>query len=107
MLLEAGADISPQAGVSIVLMPSGCRIIEQLGMYEDISALTEPILRTRNSLIMETSVRVYRPGLIERRCGYSNCFLTRRNLQKVLYDHLPDKSKVKTSKRVSRIEHSE
>jgi 2-polyprenyl-6-methoxyphenol hydroxylase-like FAD-dependent oxidoreductase len=108
IVLEAAADISPQAGASIVLMPSGCRIIDQLGMYEDISALTEPVLRTRNftddgNLVLES----VGPVLIERRHGYSNCFLTRRDLLKVLHDHVLDKSMVKTSKRVSKIEHSE
>jgi len=37
--------------------------------------------------------------------GYPLAFLQRRDLLKVLYDHLPDKSKVICSKRVSKVEH--
>jgi len=46
LLLEARADIAPQVGASIGLGPNGSRILDQLGCYNDIMALTVPIAYT-------------------------------------------------------------
>ena len=35
-LLEARDTISPQLGASIVIMPNGARILDQLGIFEDM-----------------------------------------------------------------------
>jgi FAD dependent monooxygenase len=35
-LLEARDTISPQLGASIVIMPNGARILDQLGVFEDM-----------------------------------------------------------------------
>ncbi len=39
--------------------------------------------------------------------GYPGSFLQRRDLLKVLYDHIPDKSKVHISKRVTKVDHED
>jgi hypothetical protein len=36
ILLEARDTISPQLGASIVIMPNGARILDQLGVYEEM-----------------------------------------------------------------------
>ena len=46
LLLEARAEIAPQIGASIGLGPNGSRILDQLGCYDDIMALTDPIAST-------------------------------------------------------------
>jgi 2-polyprenyl-6-methoxyphenol hydroxylase-like FAD-dependent oxidoreductase len=38
--------------------------------------------------------------------GYPLAFLQRRDLLKVLSDRIPDESKIQTSKRVSKVDHS-
>lgn len=43
VLLEARNEIAPQVGQSIGLGPNGSRILDQLGCYDDIMALTDPI----------------------------------------------------------------
>lgn len=43
-LLEARGDLAPQVGASIVLLPNGLRIMDQLGCYEDIAVAMEPLL---------------------------------------------------------------
>lgn len=36
VLLEARDTISPQFGASIVIMPNGARIMDQMGLYEEL-----------------------------------------------------------------------
>jgi 2-polyprenyl-6-methoxyphenol hydroxylase-like FAD-dependent oxidoreductase len=43
ILLEAYPDIAPQVGASIGLLPHGTRVLDQLGMYEDIRKLVSPL----------------------------------------------------------------
>lgn len=43
VLLEAYPELAPQVGASIALMPNGSRILDQLGLYEDIQNLNSGI----------------------------------------------------------------
>jgi 2-polyprenyl-6-methoxyphenol hydroxylase-like FAD-dependent oxidoreductase len=43
ILLEARDEIAPQVGASIGILAQGGRILDQLGMYDDIFKLIEPI----------------------------------------------------------------
>jgi 2-polyprenyl-6-methoxyphenol hydroxylase-like FAD-dependent oxidoreductase len=43
VLLEKHAAIAPQLGASIVMMPSGLRILEQIGQYKLIESLSSPV----------------------------------------------------------------
>lgn len=43
VVLEGRNDIAPQVGASIVLLPNGLRVMDQLGMYEDLEEAMEPL----------------------------------------------------------------
>jgi monoamine oxidase len=43
LLFEARSKIAPQLGASIGLGPNGSRILDQLGCYDEIMKLTDPI----------------------------------------------------------------
>jgi 2-polyprenyl-6-methoxyphenol hydroxylase-like FAD-dependent oxidoreductase len=45
VVLEAYGSIAPQVGASIGLLPHGNRILDQLGLFEKILALSTPIDR--------------------------------------------------------------
>lgn len=47
VVLEARNDIAPQIGASIVVLPNGARILDQLGLYQDLASFTEPLLLGR------------------------------------------------------------
>lgn len=123
VLLEGHAQIAPQLGASIALLPNGCLILDQLGLWDEIEKLTVPIMRTKywvegkymgesDSLELVTKRYAtpqsavndfaYEPSL-----GYASGFLDRRLVLEVVYDRLPDKSKVVVNKRVVKIEHTE
>jgi len=42
VVLEARSEIAPQVGASIVVLPNGARICDQLGVWDDILAQIEP-----------------------------------------------------------------
>lgn len=44
VLLEARSVIAPQVGASIGMMPNGSRILDQLGCYDEIAGMIEPML---------------------------------------------------------------
>lgn len=70
VVLEAWREIAPQVGASIAIFPNGARIFDQLGMYEDLDAISEKLASTTNWL--ENGKQLYRSdrdalGLIEAR----------------------------------------
>lgn len=46
VVLEAGKEIAPQIGASIVVLPSGARILDQLGIWDEIRASIDPVKDT-------------------------------------------------------------
>ncbi|PVH89546.1 BcBOA8 protein [Cadophora sp. DSE1049] len=108
VVLEARKEIAPQVGASIVILPNGARILDQLGLFQDIAAVVEPLRLGRTwtaggRLIYENDG----PLLIEKRTGYPASFLQRRDLLEALSDGIPDKTKIHLSKRVSKVEHTD
>jgi 2-polyprenyl-6-methoxyphenol hydroxylase-like FAD-dependent oxidoreductase len=43
VLLEAYPEMAPQVGASLGLLPNGNRILDQLGLYEKVLALSAPV----------------------------------------------------------------
>jgi 2-polyprenyl-6-methoxyphenol hydroxylase-like FAD-dependent oxidoreductase len=42
-ILEANEEIAPQVGASIGILPNGARILDQLGLFDDVLAAVEPL----------------------------------------------------------------
>jgi 2-polyprenyl-6-methoxyphenol hydroxylase-like FAD-dependent oxidoreductase len=43
VVLEARKEIAPQVGASLVILPNGARILDQLGIFDEIFAVVEPL----------------------------------------------------------------
>jgi 2-polyprenyl-6-methoxyphenol hydroxylase-like FAD-dependent oxidoreductase len=43
VVLEAGKEIAPQLGASIVVLPNGARILDQLGIFDEMTVIAEPL----------------------------------------------------------------
>lgn len=43
VVLEARNEIAPQVGASIVVLPNGARILDQLGLFDDVLSIVEPL----------------------------------------------------------------
>lgn len=43
VVLEAYKEIAPQVGASIGILPNGARVLDQLGCFDDINSLCDPL----------------------------------------------------------------
>ncbi|KAL4816218.1 hypothetical protein BDW67DRAFT_185042 [Aspergillus spinulosporus] len=112
VLLERHAEIAPQLGASLGLLPSGLRILEQLGCYNKIRDLAgDTYYRTRMRLFsgktwVDPKTTTFSETL-EERIGYPQIFIDRQMVIQVLFDSLRYKNRVLTNKRVNHVEHGE
>ncbi|PYH98720.1 putative monooxygenase [Aspergillus ellipticus CBS 707.79] len=107
VVLEARADVAPQEGASIGIMPNGSRILEQMGMLDDCLVTTAPL--KRNFIWTDKGAPVLEDDSIEemhKRHGYPVMFLDRQVVLQTLYNHLGSyRSQVHVNKKVVRVEH--
>ena len=72
VVLEARKEIAPQVGASIIILPNGARILDQLGLFQAIASVVEPLELGRTwtaggKLIYENDG----PLLVEKRSAFS------------------------------------
>ncbi|KAI0170807.1 hypothetical protein BJ166DRAFT_204486 [Pestalotiopsis sp. NC0098] len=106
ILLEAYDSVTPNVGASIGLWPNGLRVLDQLGVLEDICAVAQPVDR---SIVRDgqTGARLMTReygAVIEARHGYRNMFMERYELLCVLHRHIAEKERIFVNKKVMRIE---
>ncbi|KAE8445117.1 hypothetical protein EG329_013719 [Mollisiaceae sp. DMI_Dod_QoI] len=108
VLLEARDTISPQLGASIVIMPNGARILDQMGLYEEMkNTIMTPMAR---SFIRRDDGRLVTsnewPKLVTERLGYICGICERMQFLRSMYGQLKDKSKIRLSKKLRHIQHN-
>ncbi|PNP73499.1 hypothetical protein FNYG_13149 [Fusarium nygamai] len=100
-ILEKRSEIAVQEGASIGILPNGARILDQLGLYKAIEESSVPL---RTSHICFPDGFHFTSPYPRRIFGYPIAFLERRRLLEILYNALPEKTKVHVNKTVSDIE---
>ncbi|GLA02160.1 hypothetical protein AnigIFM60653_001560 [Aspergillus niger] len=89
VVLESHADIAPQVGASIGILPNGARILDQLGLYDDVLSEVEPLTRAFTWTHDAKSIAdTAGPLIIHERHGYPIAFLDRQILLGILYEGL-------------------
>ncbi|PYI11277.1 FAD/NAD(P)-binding domain-containing protein [Aspergillus sclerotiicarbonarius CBS 121057] len=110
LLLEAYSDIVATAGAGIALSPNGLRVLDQLGCYETVLSRSESMdqvhFRKPNGEVNWGMDGSLEKETIERH-GYPWVWMDRKSLLEVLYDHIADKSKLLTDKRLVSVTHTE
>ncbi|PYI00408.1 FAD/NAD(P)-binding domain-containing protein [Aspergillus sclerotiicarbonarius CBS 121057] len=109
-LLEARESLEPDygAGAGVGLQPNGLRILDQLGLLEEIEQHTLPLETwmslDANGKLLSTSrtMSLYRSSI-----GYSIMFVERRKLLQILSSHLKGLGSIQTSTYVESIEETE
>ncbi|KAL5339398.1 FAD/NAD(P)-binding domain-containing protein [Aspergillus crustosus] len=110
VVLEKRAEIAPQEGATIGLWPNGNRILDQLGLYDEVGRDGE----TAKEWLMWIHL-VYpdgfvfshdTPRILYERFGYGLIFLERQKLLEILYQRYPDKSKILLGNAVVEIQQS-
>lgn len=127
LVLEKHSEIAPQLGASLGLLPHGERILDQLGIFSRVEAISKPMEKVQfhgpdglpliaplpfGMMVEELFVypinhqylSVDTNSAISDRLGYSFRFLDRQQLLQVLFDSISDKYKIRTSSEVSKID---
>ncbi|KAK5796067.1 hypothetical protein VI817_005352 [Penicillium citrinum] len=100
-LWEAYSEFAPSVGASLGLTPSGLRILDQIGVFENINRMTVPHQRWEHrdrdgNLHAEFTALRMSPELL----GYEAFFTERQMVLQALYDSIEDKSRLVPNKRV-------
>ncbi|RDA85088.1 hypothetical protein CP532_3105 [Ophiocordyceps camponoti-leonardi (nom. inval.)] len=103
-ILEQGREISPQVGASVGILPNGARVLDQLGIFDEVEEAIEPLTFARIRFPDGGYFHSQYPTVLRSRFGYPLSFLERQKLLEILYSKLDGKHLVHTSQRVVRIE---
>ncbi|KAL1630532.1 hypothetical protein SLS56_004806 [Neofusicoccum ribis] len=101
ILWEARDEIAPPEGASLGLMPNGLRILDQLGLIDELEEYAVPHdcweYRDGEGTLFNTltAMRSY-PELL----GYQGYFMERQRVLEILYAGIKDKTRIQTSKRI-------
>ncbi|KAL4931768.1 FAD-dependent monooxygenase spyC [Aspergillus undulatus] len=104
VVLEKREEIAAQEGASIGILPHGGRILDQLGLFEEIERNTEPLTTAHISYPDGFTHTNRSPSAILARFGLPFAFLERRKLLDILYKSLPDTSRVLLGKTLVSVE---
>ncbi|KAI8065536.1 hypothetical protein BC940DRAFT_214696, partial [Gongronella butleri] len=105
LLLESRTEFAPQLGASMAIHASGLRVLDQLGVVESIEKVTEPI--EQGIIHREDGSDHMKLDIFEKLgaiFGYNFTFTTRQLLLQLMYDAVPDKSKLLPNKKVKVIQ---
>jgi 2-polyprenyl-6-methoxyphenol hydroxylase-like FAD-dependent oxidoreductase len=108
VLLEAYGDITPEVGASLALYPNFQRVIDQLGVLDDVRNASSELcsISCRNlegQIMFQHHVA---DALHEATGGYGIATFTRSSLLRILYKNISEegKRKIRTNTRVRHIE---
>ncbi|KAF4126264.1 2-polyprenyl-6-methoxyphenol hydroxylase [Geosmithia morbida] len=110
VLLEAYPRIAPQVGASIGLLPSGFRILDQLGCYEAVLDVAGKCRDIYGSVHGPDGTPVSAPTHTStathfvKRISYPSVFIDRQMLLQILYGNIKHKDRILTDKRVSHVD---
>ncbi|KAH6869793.1 hypothetical protein B0T10DRAFT_593155, partial [Thelonectria olida] len=100
VLLERRDTIAPQVGASIGILPNGCRILDQLGLLDELFKMTHPILWMADR---DDQGRLVCPR--SDLTGYDVSWGDRQILLRTLFENIQDKGKILLNKNIVDIEH--
>ncbi|KAL3477319.1 hypothetical protein BJX99DRAFT_269911 [Aspergillus californicus] len=104
LILEKRQEIAPQEGASIGILPHGGRILDQLGLFDQIEKNVEPLTTAHISYPDGFCHTNQSPKVILERFGLPLAFLERRKLLQILFHSLPDASRVLVGQTVVSVE---
>ncbi|KID66315.1 FAD dependent monooxygenase, partial [Metarhizium hybridum] len=102
-ILEQG-EIAPQLGASIGILPNGGRILDQLGIFDNIEKEIEPLELARIRYPDDFWFESRYPKALHSNYHYPVSFLERQRFLQILYDTLESKNHIHTGKKVLAVE---
>ncbi|KAB2573212.1 Monooxygenase FAD-binding protein [Lasiodiplodia theobromae] len=109
VLLEAYKSVTPNVGASIGLYANGLRVLDQLGVYQDVCKIAQSakLHFVRDGETGKRLTKMPCGPMLEARHGYAPMFMERYGLLCVLYNHILEKERINTNKKVQKIENFE
>ncbi|KAL4864587.1 hypothetical protein BDV12DRAFT_201015 [Aspergillus spectabilis] len=104
IVLEKHSEIASQVGASIGVLPNGARILDQLGLFDRIEKLIEPLATAHIAYPDGFTFTSDYPVLVKERFGRPMAFLSRQELIQVLYSSFEDASHIHVNQRVARVQ---
>ncbi|KAL2856111.1 hypothetical protein BJX68DRAFT_263606 [Aspergillus pseudodeflectus] len=104
VILERRAEVAPQEGASLGIMPNGARILQQLGLYSELEELIHPLKEAHLNYPDGFSYTSQYPRLLRERFGYPLAFLDRQKVLELLGASLPCPDKLHVNANVFRVE---
>ncbi|QKX61834.1 uncharacterized protein TRUGW13939_08990 [Talaromyces rugulosus] len=102
VVLEKHNDICTNIGGSLALQPHGARVLDQLGLFEQLEKLTNNITKFHTCNYDDTHTSLFPTWTMES-LGYPMTVLRRTNFLRTVYSALKDQSRIKTGTKVVRI----
>ncbi|KAG6357457.1 hypothetical protein INS49_013334 [Diaporthe citri] len=107
LVLEGYREMAPQVGASIGILPNGSRVLDQIGLYDEIrdlidAPLFESTLRSRDGLPISTYLGF--GDQVNERHGYDTVFVDRQMILAALWRNLKHQDNVLVSKKVTKVE---
>ncbi|KAJ0109367.1 FAD-dependent monooxygenase andE [Diaporthe amygdali] len=107
LILEGHREMAPQVGASIGILPNGCRVLDQIGLYDEIRKLIDAPLFVSSLRSPEGSPITSYRGIgtqVNERHGYDTVFVDRQMILEALWRNLKHKKNVLVSKKVTKVE---
>ncbi|KZL67421.1 fad binding domain-containing protein [Colletotrichum incanum] len=106
VILEAYHTMAPQVGASIGILPNGSRVLDQVGLYEEIRKLIDNPLFTMSLVDSKGHETSHYHGIGEqfrRRHGYDVVFVDRQMILNALWRNLKNQDRILVGKQVTRV----
>ncbi|GIJ90567.1 hypothetical protein Asppvi_009524 [Aspergillus pseudoviridinutans] len=104
VVLEKRSEIASQEGAIVAIWPTGARVFEQLGLYDDIEKQSSPFrslrIRHPDGFSFSTSFLEF----VNQGSGYPVICLDRRKLLEVLHQKYPSKANILVKKKVIEVQ---
>ncbi|KAK0615696.1 hypothetical protein B0T17DRAFT_510279 [Bombardia bombarda] len=115
VVLEARDEFVPMAGATIGVAPNGSRILDQIGLYDDVIPLLHLVSNSGlhisddksdgRSLTGDSRLDFF--SLTQARTGYAGAFVERKELLEIMVRHIGRKECLLTDKSVCAVEQDE
>ncbi|KAJ5644826.1 hypothetical protein N7507_010837 [Penicillium longicatenatum] len=108
IVLESHSRIDASIGGALTIVSNGQRILDQMGIYDDIHPHLEPADDVYTYLKDGRLLgKMDTPAVMRERHYYPVAWLPREQLLRILYESIPDKGKVLVNKKVKTVDQSD
>ncbi|KAL3457337.1 hypothetical protein BJX64DRAFT_293212 [Aspergillus heterothallicus] len=104
VILERRAEVAPQEGASLGIMPNGARILLQLGIYNKLEELIHPLTEAHLLYPDGFGFTSQYPKLLRERFGFPLAFIDRQKVLELLGASLPSPDRLHVSTKVKQVE---